>query len=71
MEKATPGPVASLIDFGYAVKLPLSERVDRAFGLRESGLSLVLFLDLCYEVRRPYFVMVDDAYVAWSRIWLR
>lgn len=54
------GPAARLIDFGYAVKRPLCEAVDGALGLKGLGpWSLTGFLDLCYDVRRPQFVMAD------------
>lgn len=54
------GPAAQLIDFGYAVKLPLCEVVDRVYGVENAGIwSLTGFLHLCYEVRRPYFVLAD------------
>ena len=58
--KTLPGAAAQLIDFGYAVKLPLCNAVDDAFGLGRSGTcSLTGFLEVCYELRRPYFEMVD------------
>jgi hypothetical protein len=60
MTRKVCGPAASLIDFGYAVKLPLSRAWDDALGIRESNaFSLVRFLNLCYAVRRPGFVWVD------------
>jgi hypothetical protein len=60
MTMKVPGPAASLIDFGYAVKLPLSRAWDNTLGIRESDIfSLVRFLNLCYTVRRPGFVWVD------------
>jgi len=59
------GPAAGLIDWGYAVKRPLCEEVDRAWGLDSSGpYSLTGFLQLCYVVRRPGFVMID---LAWPK----
>ena len=54
------GPATSLIDFGYAVKLSLSERVDQSLGLNEEDhCSLVHFLNVCYVLRRPGFEFWD------------
>ena len=64
------GPAAQLIDFGYAVKRPLCEQVDQAFGVGESEMySLTRFLDHCYVMRRPGFVTLDFMTVAWVRFW--
>ncbi len=60
------GPATSLIDFGYAVKLPLSKEVDRVFGLEESDpRSLVQFLKVCYVTRRPEFEFWDIAFATY------
>jgi len=56
----SPGPAAQLIDFGYAVKLPLCREVDKAFGFQDTGLGpLSAFLQICYAMRRPGFVAAD------------
>lgn len=56
----TYGLATQSIDMGYAVKRPLSEMVDRAFGLSEEDpRSLVNFLNVCYIVRRPGFEFCD------------
>ena len=58
--KTSAGSAAQLIDFGYAVKLPLCKLVDSALGVSESHpFSLTRFLDMCYEARRPQFVLAD------------
>jgi len=63
--KTLPGPAAQLIDFGYAVKLPLSEAIDEVYGLEKSSVcSFSGFLHVCYNLRRPYFVMADRAFTA-------
>jgi|GEM_PF-5308547 len=55
-----PGPAARLIDFGFAVKLPLCEAVDDTFGFEKSSVgSFTGFLKICYELRRPYFMLAD------------
>ncbi len=48
------------IDWGYRVKLPLSQMVDSALGRTEDHpYSVVAFLDTCYETRRPMFEDAD------------
>lgn len=53
-------PFSWSIDFGYAVKLGPSTLVDLCCGMSpEDKDSLVEFLNLCYRMRRPGFVMTD------------
>jgi hypothetical protein len=61
MKTQALGPAAQLIDFGYAVKLPLSQAVDATFGISTSApWSLTGFLQVCYEMRRPSFEFLDS-----------
>lgn len=70
MRVEAPGPAASLIDLGYAVKRPLCMVVDQAFGVSETEFhSLTRFLNLCYVARRPGFVAFDAWSVAVVRFW--
>lgn len=49
------------IDFGYKVKLPLAQAVDRAAGITEAHpYSVVALLEACYEMRRPMFESIDS-----------
>ncbi|OGG57992.1 hypothetical protein A2765_01325 [Candidatus Kaiserbacteria bacterium RIFCSPHIGHO2_01_FULL_56_24] len=58
-----PGSAAQLIDACYAFKLRLCEQWDKALGLSEDHVcSAVRALKICYAMRRPFFVMMDDAY---------
>jgi hypothetical protein len=60
--KTLPGPAALLIDSCYKMKLSLCEATDEALGLKNSGiLSFTGFLNVCYDIRRPFFVMMDSA----------
>ena len=71
MRTDTPGPAASFIDWGYAVKHPPSRMVDEwAFSIGIPVVcSLTTFLDTCYVVRRPGFVAVDIFSAAVIRFW--
>jgi len=61
MQTPIVGPAAELIDFGFAVKLPLSKSLDNALGIRETDpFSVVAFLKVCYVWRRPGFVWIDE-----------
>ncbi len=65
-----PGLAAEFIDWGFDYKLSRCEKLDEAFGIKESDpRSSVQFLRLCYLVRRPYFELWDDAY-AWLDAWV-
>lgn len=64
-----PGVATQTIDGCYAVKKVLcvaaDEFVRNTFGLSGLGVcSFGGFLDLCYVIRRPYFVAADELYAA-------
>lgn len=51
---------AGAIDWGYGVKLPVCQALDKACGLEESSpASSTWFLQFCYGVRRPGLAMMD------------
>jgi hypothetical protein len=61
-----PGPAAQLIDSCYEMKLSLCVATDDALsaflGLKVAGIwSFTGFLNVCYDIRRPFFVMTDQA----------
>lgn len=73
-------PFSWWIDFGYAVKLGPSTLVDLSCGLSPTDKdSLVEFLNACYKVRRPGFVMTDIVFVelpsalleVWVQYWMQ
>ena len=61
---AEQGLAVATIDYHYlAWKLPFCSWSDAMFGIDESNVfSSVRALKLLYAVRRPYFVMADDAF---------
>ena len=63
------GLAAQLIDYGFAVKLPLCQEFDKALGIEESdAFSMTRFLRSCYGIRRPGFVMMDMC-AFWPGFW--
>lgn len=62
MSNRIPGPAAQLIDICFAAKLFFCEQWDKSLGLTEAdAYSAVRALKICYVMRRPFFVVADDA----------
>ncbi len=65
MRRDASGIATLTIDVAYVAKLRLCEEWDRASGFDEPHpLSSVVFLKMCYAVRRPYFVITDATLAA-------
>jgi len=55
-----PGPATLLIDVCYVAKRSLCVTTDDALGLEKSSIySFTGFLEVCYGLRRPFFVIAD------------